>query len=100
MKLKLEQIESLESKILKLENEMSGLHTIHAEQKSELYRMKQLAEALLQQKLSKTQQKVKDYKPDLKLKEKEYQVCNLLYAFFLSGRKVMYLTSNLFIINK
>ena len=74
----MEKIESLDSKILKQENEMSRFRTIHNELKSELCRMKQ-AEALLQQKLSETQQKTKQNETDLQLKEDEYQVSNLIH---------------------
>ena len=47
---------------------MSSLHTIHDEQTSEIYRIKQ-AEALLQQKLNEIQQKVKQYEADLQKKK-------------------------------
>ena len=78
----LQQIESLDSKILKLENEMGSLHTIHDEQNSELNSLKQ-AEALLQLKLTETQQKVKQYERDLQLKDSEHQVGTLIHVYRL-----------------
>ena len=74
----LQRIDSLDAKILKLENEMSSLHAIHNEQKSEVNSIKQ-AEALLQ-KLSETQQNVKQYETDLQLKDSVHQVSNLTHV--------------------
>ena len=75
----LQQIESRNSKILKLEHEMSSLYFIHGEQNSELNSMKQ-AEALMQLKLTETQQKVKQYETErgqsVQQKGEEYLVSN------------------------